>query len=88
METIEINDDGGSKEVLKVTIQEVKTVEQTDVKFDGTLSDLSNETLPRLYAQRDAILAEIAKYEALVTKIQVELNKLPVREVVAEGVVK
>lgn len=85
VQTVDIDDDGTSpKNVQRVTVITTETKEVVTSDFEGTLSDLSNEILPRLYAERDAILAEIAKYEALKTRVQTEVNKLPVREVPVE----
>lgn len=82
-QTIQISDDGKNP----VSIQKVvitKTETKGVVQFEGTLSDIVNETLPRLYKQRDEIQAEITKYEALRDTVTIELNKLPERSVGAE----
>lgn len=94
METINIENTGDAKEVLKVVITETETVPEKvveHVKFDGTLSDLVNEELPRLLKEKESLEAqvvakqvEIDAKEALRDKIQVELDKLPVVKEVVE----
>jgi hypothetical protein len=88
-QTIDVYDDGvNPSNEQKVVITEVKQVEQTDIKFEGTLSDIQNEILPSLYAQREGIDAQIAKYEALVVQIKKETDKLPARKSAVEAIVE
>lgn len=88
-EQINVHDDGVTPlDKVKIVISTTETKEITTTDFDGTLSDLENETLPHLYKQRDSILAEIARYEALKDKVQTEVDKLPPREIAVEEVVE
>jgi len=92
METIKINDTGDVKQVLKVVVTETETIPEKvveHIKFDGTLSDLVNEELPRLQREKENLEAQVIAKQAEITakellrdKIQVELNKLPVKEVI------
>lgn len=79
-QTIKITDDGVAPvDVQKVVVKTTVTKEVTTVDFEGTLSDMVNEILPNLRAQRSKIDADIARYEALRDKVQTEVNKLPAR---------
>jgi len=90
MEKIDINDTGDEKEVLKVIVSEPETIPEKvveHIRFDGTLSDLVNEQLPRLQKEKQALedqviakQAEITAKELLRDKIQIELDKLPIRK--------
>lgn len=91
METININDTGSEKEILKITITEDETIPErvvTHTKFEGTLSDLINEEIPRLEREKAALEAQVTAKQAeidqklaLKAKVEIELDKLPVRNV-------
>lgn len=85
-QTVKITDDGiRPVDVQKVVITKTETKETITTVFDGTLSDLVNEQLPRAIKIRDDAIAEVARIQALITATQTELDKLPARSV-AESV--
>lgn len=82
---IHIADDSSKAvEHLKIKVETRETKQIVTPVFDGTLSDLVNEQLPKLYRGRDDILAQILSLENLKSTIETELQKLPPREVKVE----
>lgn len=85
-QTIKVTDDGVKPvDVQKIVITQTATKSVVTPVFEGTLSDLVNEELPRLYRQRDEINSQITAKEALRDQIQAELNKLPARSVAVDA---
>ena len=79
-QTITVSDAGVRPiDIQKVTITKIETQEVTSQIFDGTLSDLKNEELPRAIIARDAAIANVERIQALITTVQTELDKLPAR---------